>query len=80
MAVALFWGIERFRGRKMDLPPGLVASFGLGGLSLILLGLSLLRADPYPLYNGLRLETWAALIFLGIAVIAGILAIILDRR
>ena len=80
MTVALFWGIERLRHRKQSLIPGLRAVLGLGGLFLILLGSSLLRADPYPLFNGLRMETWAALIFLGIPVIAGILAIILDRR
>lgn len=78
LTVALFWGIDRFRHREGGLIPGLAASLGLGGLSLILLGASLLRVDPYPLYNGIRLETWAALLFLGIAVISGILAILRD--
>lgn len=69
LSIAWFWGIDRFRQHKGDAILGLAASLGLGGLSLILLVLSFLRVDPYPLYNGIRLETWAALIFLGIAVI-----------
>lgn len=78
MTVALFWGVDRLRQREGGLISGLAASLGLGGLSLILLGASLLRVDPYLLYNGIRLETWAALLFLGIAVIGGIQAILRD--
>lgn len=80
LTVAFFWGIKHFRHRKANLPPGLAASLGLGMLSLILLGASILRTDPYPLYYGLRLETWAALIFLIISVLSGVCAIIQDRR
>jgi len=76
LTIALFWGIDRLRHQKEDLAPGLAGSLGLGGLSLILLGLSYLRVDPYPLYNGLRLETWAALIFLGISIICILLLIL----
>jgi len=42
---------------------------GLLGLSLILLGTSLLRADPAITWNGLRLEAWAALAFILLAFI-----------
>ena len=80
MTVTLFWGIERFQRRKKKLPPGLAASLGLGGLSIILLSASLLRVDPYPHYNGLRLETWAALIFLGVAAIYSGFVFLTDRR
>lgn len=80
LTVALFWGIDRFQQRKGRLIPGLAATLGLGGFSLILFGASLLRVDPYPLYNGLRLETWAALIFLGIAVVSGGLILWQNRR
>ena len=41
--------------------PELAASLALLGLALILLGLSLLRADPLPLLRGWKLDTWAAL-------------------
>jgi prolipoprotein diacylglyceryltransferase len=77
--VILFWGIESFRHHGRGLIPGLATSLGLGGLSLILLGASFLRVDAYPLYNGIRLETWAALIFLGISICGGMLAIVLNR-
>lgn len=80
ITVMLFWGIGRYRHRMDDLSSGLAASFGLGGLSLILLVTSFLWVDPYPLYNNLRLETWAALIFVVISILGGVLAIILGRR
>jgi len=52
---------------------GLAAALALLGLSLELFGLSFLRADPAPMWNGVRLETWVAL---GFAVIAGMAIII----
>jgi phosphatidylglycerol:prolipoprotein diacylglycerol transferase len=79
LTVALFLGIEQFRNRMSSIIPGLTASIGLGGLSLILLVTSLLRVDPYPLYNGIRLETWAALLFLGLAIISGGFLILVNR-
>jgi prolipoprotein diacylglyceryltransferase len=79
LVLAMFWWIARFRPLKKDWAPGLAASLGLGGLSLILLGASLLRVDPYPIYNGLRLETWAAFILIIISVFGGVLAVLLDR-
>jgi prolipoprotein diacylglyceryltransferase len=70
--IALFWGIEKLHHRGGHWYPGLAASLGCAGLSLILLGASALRADPYPLYAGVRLETWAAMIFLGISILMGV--------
>lgn len=78
LMVALFWGIESYRHRR-GLIPGLAACLGLGGLALIQLLASLLRVDAYPLYNGIRLETWAALIFLGISILGSILVIRRNR-
>jgi prolipoprotein diacylglyceryltransferase len=49
--------------------PGLAAGLALFGLSLILLGLSLLRADPLPVLRGWKLDTWAALGALALAFI-----------
>jgi prolipoprotein diacylglyceryltransferase len=69
LLVAYFWGIEHFWGRKRDLTSGFAAALSLAALSLILLGASFLRADPYPMAYGLRLETWAALFFFGLAII-----------
>ena len=80
LTVASFWGIDRFRQRKKNLAPGLTASLGFGLLCVILLGASVLRADPYPVYSGLRLETWAALALLLISILSGGYAIIKGRR
>jgi prolipoprotein diacylglyceryltransferase len=70
LTVTLFWGIERLRHSKRGLIPGMAACLGVGGISLILLGGSILRVDPYPQYNGLRLETWAALLILGLVILS----------
>ena len=80
LTVASFWSIERFRQRKKNLSPGLAASLGFGLLCLILLGASILRADPYPVYSGLRLETWAAIALLIISILSAGYAIIRNRR
>ena len=74
LTITLFWGIERLQHRWQHWHPGLAASLGCAGLSLILLGTSALRADPYPLYAGVRLETWAAMIFFGISILMGVWA------
>jgi len=60
----LDWGQKRFDRS------GLAAALALMGLSLELFGLSFLRADPAPLWNGVRLDAWAALVFAGIAGVA----------
>jgi phosphatidylglycerol:prolipoprotein diacylglycerol transferase len=51
----LDWG-----GRRMPVR-GSGAALGLFGLSAVLFGLSYLRADPTPIWNGLRLDAWGAL-------------------
>jgi prolipoprotein diacylglyceryltransferase len=80
LTVASFWSIERFRQRKKNLSPGLAASVGFGLLCLILLGASIMRADPYPVYSGLRLETWAAIALLMISILRTGYTIIRSRR
>jgi phosphatidylglycerol:prolipoprotein diacylglycerol transferase len=74
LTIALFWTIEALRCRWPQWFPGLAAILGLVGLSLIMFGASMLRADPGPLYAGIRLETWGAILFLGISVLMGIWA------
>ncbi len=46
-------------GRRLPVK-GSGAVLGLFGLSAVLFGLSYLRADPTPIWNGLRLEAWGA--------------------
>jgi len=79
LTVILFWGIESYRHHTRGSISGLAAFLGLGGISSILLLASLLRVDAYPQYNGIRLETWAALFFLGISILGGILVVILRQ-
>ena len=70
LVLGLYWLLEQLRHR---LPfPGLAASILGLGLSAELFGLSFLRADPIPVWLGLRLEAWGAvgmaaimIIFLG---------------
>lgn len=66
LSIALFWLLDN---RKTHDLPGVRAGLGLLGLSLLLFGLSFLRADPAPLWLGWRLESWVAL---GFASLAGI--------
>jgi phosphatidylglycerol:prolipoprotein diacylglycerol transferase len=80
LTVLLFWGIEQVWRRKNSMPPGLAANLGFAGLSLILLATSFLREDPYPLYNGLRLETWAAMFFFGLSIIFGVVIVSMNKR
>lgn len=47
--------------------PGIASGLWLGGFALQLLAISLLRGDPAPGWQGLRLETWAALGFTALA-------------
>lgn len=67
LTVLLAWWLDRSRtstsdgGVKDARPEGWSAALGLMGLSLIVLIVSFLRADPGPTWNGLRLEAWAAL-------------------
>ena len=72
LTLALFWLVDRWRpGRKI---PGLTASLAVIGLMAIILAASFLRADPGLVWNGLRLDAWAAL---GFGLLAGLLAGIL---
>lgn len=65
LSLGLFWSLERISDR---LPvPGQAAGLAVLGLSLILFGLSFLRADPTPYWQGMRLEAWGALILAGLA-------------
>lgn len=65
LTLGLFWLLDlRQPGHPQ---PGLMAARWCMGFSLLMLALSLLRADPAPVWAGLRLETWAAMAFLLLA-------------
>lgn len=69
LTLGLAWLVDRPRGRarrellrRLDsFFPERPAVLWVSGFSLILLGFSLLRADPSPAWLGLRLDAWAAL-------------------
>jgi len=59
LSLIFIWLLDRASKR---LPvPGLSASIGLFGLSALMFSLSYLRADPTPIWQGLRLEAWGAI-------------------
>lgn len=64
-------------------PPGRLSGLALTGLLLHLVAVSLLRADPSPTWNGLRVDLWAAIIYLALYLtflILSFLAIRIRRR
>lgn len=69
------WMIDR-AGRRSPLP-GLAASLGLFGISTILFALSYLRADPSPIWQGLRLEAWGSITLMALS---GIVVVVLLVR
>ncbi len=66
-ALVIHWLVEKCRDRGWLPLPGLAASLELAGFSLTFLALSPFRADPAPLWRGVRLDTWAAGVFLALA-------------
>jgi len=67
-SLAIFWVVNRLRPHLKQ--PGEAASLALAGISLSLFGLSFFRADPVQTWQGWRLDTWAALAFGCIALLA----------
>lgn len=73
LALLLFWLLDR-SSQWSKTPawikhPGTSAVLGVLVLSLEMLALSFLRADPSPAWRGLRMDAWAAL---GIAIITAL--------
>jgi len=60
-----FWFIET-HGRVPRPAAGRLSTLGVTGLLLHLLAFSLLVAEPAPTWNGLRTDSWAAVILLAI--------------
>jgi prolipoprotein diacylglyceryltransferase len=70
LALAVFWYADHRRDPKR---PGQGASLGLSGLGLLLFGAALLRADPSPIWAGMRPEAWVGLGFALLATLAYLL-------
>lgn len=76
-----FWLVES--RQKTPRTVGHLSEVGLTGLLLHLLAFSLLIAEPAPTWNGLRIETWAAILLLALFLIlrsAGALGMRLVRK
>ncbi len=59
LTLLLTWLIDAW-GRRLQVA-GLSAATGLLGMASVIFALSYLRADPVPIWRGLRLEAWGAL-------------------
>lgn len=59
LTLIFFWLLDRV-GKCLPVA-GLNASIGVFGLSAVVFGLSYFRADPAPIWHGLRLEAWGAI-------------------
>jgi len=68
-ALVIHAGVEESRARGWLPFPGLAASLTGFLITLTILAVSLFRADPIPYWRGYRLDTWAALFFLGLSTI-----------
>jgi prolipoprotein diacylglyceryltransferase len=77
--LALHWGVEQAGIRKWLPIPGLAASLMLAAFSGIILGLSPFRADPAPIWQGMRLDSWSALFFLGLSTIMAAYTLVRNR-
>lgn len=73
-----FWFLEQHV--KPLSPPGKLSGLAVLGLLVNLLLASLLRADPAPSWNGLRLETWAAVTYLGFLLVFVLTNALLTRH
>ena len=79
-SLGLIWAHERLQARLAESVPGLTGSLGLAGLAVLMLSVSLLRADLAPAWRGLRLESWAAIGFLGLAIAAILVGLFSKHR
>jgi prolipoprotein diacylglyceryltransferase len=61
-------------------PVGQLSGLAVTGLLLHLLVFSFLSAEPAPTWQGLRIETWAAIFFLALIVLAWLIGLIFPRK
>jgi len=71
--LGIHWIVEQFRFRRWLLVPGLAASVEIAGLSLTILALSAYRADPTPIWNGIRIDVTASLALFTLSTIAAVI-------
>lgn len=60
--VAFFWFLET--RKKLQRTPGRISGIAISGLLLHTLATTLVNGSPSPVWNGLRTDTWYAIVFL----------------
>jgi prolipoprotein diacylglyceryltransferase len=65
--LVIIWLLD-WAGKRTHIP-GFISAIGLFGISTVIFALSFLRADPTPVWNSLRLETWGAVVLMIISLI-----------
>ena len=73
--LVLIWLLDR-ASKRLSVQ-GLRATIGLFGMSAVVFGLSYLRSDPTPIWNGLRLEAWGAM---GLMIFSSVTVVVLLVR
>jgi prolipoprotein diacylglyceryltransferase len=66
LTLVLLWLIDQ-SSKHMPVA-GLSADIGLFGISSVIFALSYFRADPVPIWHGLRLEAWGALCLIALSI------------
>lgn len=66
LTLGWFWVLESIQRRKKH-APGWSAAWGFFGVSMIYTSLSFLRADPIPVWLGLRLDVWGGFSLIGLS-------------
>lgn len=78
LSLLIYFGVLELRVRPLQ-PPGKLSTLAWFGLLLNLLLASLLRADPAPYWNGIRLDTWMAIAFLAVFSMIVLLNFLINR-
>jgi phosphatidylglycerol:prolipoprotein diacylglycerol transferase len=75
LTLVIIWLLDR-SSKRLSVH-GMSATIGLFGLSAVVFGLSYLRSDPTPIWNGLRLDAWGAI---GLMIFSSVAVVILLLR
>lgn len=78
LSLLVLWVIDQLPSER--LPPGAAFVLSILGISMVNFFMSLLRVDPAPMANGLRLETWVALAYGAACLLALIALMLISRR
>lgn len=77
-SLGVIWLIDQLPPER--LPSGALFGLGVLGLSMVNFFMSLVRIDPAPQFNSLRLETWIALIYGALALLVLIMIYVINHR